>query len=279
MVFNDLVFFQDPEKRVLWDWSRAPFWVTAAQLQQVKDANPSVMFPKLNQNNRQGFGDFGRAGDYLYVSPREANADISFLSEPGTGRQSGSVLFRYRSEQPAPVQLNGKPWTTLPASKRVVEKTVFFENQEWGAANRLGFAPSPGLHLFDLEVQNWDAGQPGGVTYLSGWGNNEMPLGRPVFRWSYGPQSQLRLTSPEGGRVRLSWKGQAPKAGARLGIWVAGRELARFSALPTEVRPLQLDLDIRAGVTVVDFRYSQWGSDGDQRPLALSFEGLRLGWR
>lgn len=280
MVFNDLVFFQDPERRVLWDWSRAPFWVTAAQLQQVRDANPTAMFPKLNQSNRQGFGDFGRAGDHLYVTPREDNADISFLSEPGEGRQSGSILFRYSSLQPVPVLLNGQNWTTLPATRRVVERAVFFENVEWGAANRLGFSASPELRIFDLEVQNWDAGRPGGVTYLSGWGSNEAPPAQPTFRWAYGPECQLRLSAPRGGRVRLTWKGAAPKDGGRLGVWVSGQERARISSLPTQATPMQVDLDIRSGITNVDFRFSQWGSSwgGDQRPLALSFEGLKLSW-
>ena len=276
LIFSDQTFTIDPEKRVLWDWKLAPFNITPAQLQQIKDRAPADIFSHLNLPNRQGFGELERAGDHFYVTPREEQSEISFICPGASGRQSGSVLFRYSSPHPAPVGLNGRPWTLLPASPGVIEKVVFFENVEWASAGRLTFAASSGMRIFDLEVQNWDAAQPGGMTYLQGWGMEE----RPHFRWSYGPSSQLRLITRQSGRVRLNWRGNATKPGNRLEIRVNGRVQAVVSELPIDPSALQADLQVAQGTSLIEFRYSRWGSTSgaDGRPLALTFENLQLSW-
>lgn len=278
MIFSDQTFAIDPTKRVLWDWELAPFNITPERLQQLKDRAPSDIFARLAQPNRQGFGDLERSGDHFYVTPREEQSEISFICPGASGRQSGSVLFRYSSPRPAPVGLNGRPWTILPASPGVVSKVVFFREVEWASAGRLTFTASSGIRIYDLEVQNWDAAQPGGLTYLEGWGMNESRQG--TFRWSYGPASQLRLVTVRRGRVRLNWRGNATKAGNRLEIAVDGRVQTRFATLPLEAAPLQADLEVGEGTSLIEFRYSQWGSTSgaDGRPLALSFEDLRLSW-
>lgn len=281
LIFSDQTFAIDPEKRVLWKWELAPFNITPARLQALKDRAPADIFSRLNQPNRQGFGDLERAGDHFYVTPREEQSEISFISPGASRRQSGSVLFRYSSDRPAPVGLNGRPWTVLPASPGVTEKVVFFREVEWAQAGRLTFASSSGIRIFDLEVQNWDADQPGGLTYLQGWGSDEARPGQPSFRWSYGPTSQLRLSTVRGGKVRLSWRGYATRPGNRLEIWVNRRLQARVRALPlVNPTPLQADLQVEEGSSLIEFGYSQWGSTSgaDSRPLALSFEGLKLTW-
>ncbi|MBX3168580.1 MAG: glycosyltransferase family 39 protein [Candidatus Eremiobacteraeota bacterium] len=280
MIFGDQTFTIDPEKRVLWEWRLAPFNITPERLQQLKDAAPADLLSRLNQPNRQGFGDLERAGDHFYITPREARSEISFIAPGAAGRQSGSVLFRYASPRPAPVGLNGRPWTVLPASPGVIEKVVFFREVEWGTAGRLTFAATSGIRIFDLEVQNWNADQPGGLTYLEGWGTDEARPGQPSFRWSYGPTSQLRLSTVRGGKLRLSWLGHATKPGNHLEIRVNGRPQARLATLPLDPTPLQADLRVGVGTSLIEFGYSQWGStsESDQRPLALAFQGLKLSW-
>lgn len=279
MIDSDQTYTIDPEKRVLWEWQLAPFIITPARLQQLKDRAPADILSRLNQPNRQGFGDLERAGDHFYVTPREEQSEISFVSPGASGRQSGSVLFRYSSARPAPVGLNGKPWTVLPASPGLTEKIVFFREVEWAQAGRLTFAASSGIRIFDLDVQNWNADQPGGLTYLQGWGTDEARPGKPSFRWSYGPTSQLRLSTVRGGKVRLCWRGQSTRPANRLEIRVNGHLQARINELPVQdPAPLQADLQVAEGTSLIEFRYSQWGSTSaaDGRPLALSFEGLKL---
>ncbi|MBS2036122.1 hypothetical protein JST97_14125 [bacterium] len=273
-------YFFDEEKSALWDWQLAPFWVSAARIQQLQMTGPDDILAKLGQHNRRGFGNLERAGDQLYVTPREQRSEISFLSNPGQGAQSGSISFRYDAPRPVHVGLNGHAWTVLPASSRVHWRTVFFENQAWGSANRLSFDSPSGVRLFDLEIQNWNAGQPGGLTYREGWGMDEARPGQPPFRWSYGPFSQLGLTAPRGGRVRLNWRGNSPRPGTQVRVAVNGREQARILNLPDESQPIQMDLLVGPGSNSIEFRYNQWGSTSkaDQRPLALAFQDLRLSW-
>lgn len=280
LVFGDQTFTVDPTKRVLWEWRYAPFNITPEQLQSIKDEAPGDIFPRLLQHNRLGFGDLERAGDYFYATPREEQSEISFLTAGPVGRQNGSVLFRYSSPRPAPVGLNGKSWIVLPASRARIRKLVFFEQVEWASAARLTFAASSGIRLFDLEVQNWSTGQPGGLTCLDGWGMDEAPSGKPSYRWSYGPTSQLRLSAVKGGKMRLSWRGQSIKPGNRMEIWVDGRLQCVIGELPLDEREMVADVQVGPGASLLEFRYSDWRlpEAADRRPLALSFQGLRLSW-
>jgi len=279
-VYSEMSYTLDPEKRILWDWKLAPFWITAAQIDQIKATSPAELFPRLGLFCRQGFGGLERAGDHLFLTPQEEDSDISFRSRTSQSLQDGSVSFRYSSPRPAPVGLNGNPWTVLPASRRVVDKTVYFRNVPWGSANRLNFSASSGVRIFDLDVQNWDCGQQAALTYADGWGNDEARAGEPSFRWSYGPQCRLRLFVQKAGHFRLSWRGYSGKAGNRLGIWVNGQERAHFATLPTLASPLQVNLALPKGLNLLEFRFQRWGAtwSGDQRPLALCFEGLKLTW-
>ncbi|MFN8614245.1 MAG: hypothetical protein U0931_42330, partial [Vulcanimicrobiota bacterium] len=271
-------YTRESNRRVLWDWKLAPFWVTARQAQEFRNRSVKELFSNLTQPQfHLGWNVDQRPDGQRYITPLR-DTDLSFLSTAASGVQSGAFVFRYAAPAPVAVRLNGSAWTVLPASPEVIDRCVFFKERAWGASTRLSFSQASGLQLYDLDVQNWDPHEPGGLIYGEGWGRDEELSEKSSFRWCFGPESRLRLVCTRPGPMRLIWRGQSPKAGTSLEVRLNGQPRAHFARLSTEEQGYQLDLEVPTGLSSLEFRFNQWGSSwgGDPRPLALSFRDLRL---
>lgn len=80
--------------------------------------------------------------------------------------------------------------------------------------------------------------------------------------------------------MNLDWQAVNPHRDLDVEIWCNGGRQAVFRDLPKGESRLRLTLALRAGDNLVEFRFHRWGINGarDQRPLALRFENLRLGY-